>query len=141
MINFKSDTLSEGQKKKLRDLPIEKKIEVLKALQFQTPSLLDYLIQTHEEAIEARRNARAYTKAVKTWEKLIEVLKIARSLFAIRSPFGKKETEEPPFPSFFATHGRKPIAGKDYDPEGSLCQDDYEFLSGTGRYSDEVKPS
>lgn len=52
----------------------------------------------------------------------------------------ESEEAKPPFPSFFATHGRKPIAGKDYDPEGSLCQDDYEYLSGTGRYSDNVSP-
>lgn len=48
-------------------------------------------------------------------------------------------SEEGPFPSFFAIHGRKPIAGKDFDPEVGLCQDDYEYFSGTGRYSDEAK--
>jgi hypothetical protein len=44
------------------------------------------------------------------------------------------------FPSFKAFYGREPIAGKDYDPDGDMCQDDYEFLTGTGRYSDDVKP-
>jgi hypothetical protein len=52
----------------------------------------------------------------------------------------EEETPEGLFPSFFSQYGRKPIAGKDYDPDGSLCQDDYEYLSGSGRYSDHVTP-
>jgi len=44
------------------------------------------------------------------------------------------------YPSFFAQYGRKPIAGQDYDEHGFFCQDDYEYYTGTGRYSDEVKP-
>lgn len=41
-------------------------------------------------------------------------------------------------PSFKAQHGRQPIAGRDFNPEGSLCQDDHEYLTGTGHYSDDV---
>jgi hypothetical protein len=40
------------------------------------------------------------------------------------------------FPSFKAQCGRDPIPGKDFDPEGSLCQDDAEYFGGFGRYSD-----
>jgi hypothetical protein len=40
------------------------------------------------------------------------------------------------YPSFYAIHGRKPEAGRDYDPDGPLCQDDYEYYTGTGRYAD-----
>lgn len=36
-------------------------------------------------------------------------------------------------PGFKTLYGREPIAGKDYDPN-NLCQDDYEYLTGTGRY-------
>lgn len=42
------------------------------------------------------------------------------------------------YPSFKATHGRAPIAGQDYDPDKGLCQDEHEFLTGTGRYSDDA---
>ena len=42
------------------------------------------------------------------------------------------------FPSFKAFYDREPLAGKDYDPDGSMCQDDYEFFTGTGRYSDDA---
>src|SRR5262245_61898429 len=45
---------------------------------------------------------------------------------------------ETKYPSFKAQHGRLPIAGKDYEPDAAMCQDDYEYLSGTGRYSDEA---
>lgn len=41
------------------------------------------------------------------------------------------------YPSFFALNGRKPIAYVDYDPD-NLQQDDYEFYTGTGLYSDDV---
>lgn len=37
-------------------------------------------------------------------------------------------------PSFKAFHGRDAVAGVDYNP-GDLCQDDYEYFTGTGRYS------
>lgn len=40
------------------------------------------------------------------------------------------------YPSFKAIHGHDPIPGKDFDPDHDLCQDDYEYFSGTGRYSD-----
>jgi transcriptional regulator with XRE-family HTH domain len=33
--------------------------------------------------------------------------------------------------SFEADNGRKPLAGVDYDPDAPMCQDDYEYLSGT----------
>lgn len=39
------------------------------------------------------------------------------------------------FPSFFAIEHRKPIAGQDYNPD-NLCQDDHEYFTGTGRYTD-----
>lgn len=42
------------------------------------------------------------------------------------------------YPSFKAQHGRAPIAGQDYDPDATWCQDDYEYYTGTGRYSDDV---
>lgn len=45
---------------------------------------------------------------------------------------------EPRFPSFKALYSRSPIPGLDYDPEAGLCEDDYQFLSGTGQYSDEL---
>lgn len=37
-------------------------------------------------------------------------------------------------PSFEAVHGRKPVAGVDYDLEKGLCRDEYEYLTGRGRY-------
>ena len=39
------------------------------------------------------------------------------------------------YPSFKLQFGRPPVAGKDYDPNDVLCQDDYEYLTGTGRYT------
>lgn len=45
------------------------------------------------------------------------------------------------YPSFFAQYGRKPVAGQDYDENGDLCQDDYEYFTGTGQYSDRVAPA
>ena len=38
-------------------------------------------------------------------------------------------------PSFKAQYGRQPIVGVDYDPDG-MSQDEYEYLTGTGQYSD-----
>lgn len=35
---------------------------------------------------------------------------------------------------FKAVYGRDPIPGVDFDPNDSLCQDDYEYLTSTGRY-------
>lgn len=35
---------------------------------------------------------------------------------------------------FKAVYGRDPIPGVDFDPDDPLCQDDYEYFSGTGRY-------
>lgn len=49
--------------------------------------------------------------------------------------------EKPPYPSFRATTGRAPIAGKDYHPDNTMCQDDYEYYTGTGQYSDNVRPA
>jgi hypothetical protein len=43
--------------------------------------------------------------------------------------------EQEPYPSFQALHGREPIAGVDFDPDGFTCQDDYEYFTGTGRYT------
>ncbi len=40
------------------------------------------------------------------------------------------------YPSFFKNHGRHPVPGVDYDPEEGFCQDDYEYFTGTGQYSD-----
>ncbi len=41
-----------------------------------------------------------------------------------------------PYPSFKAIHGRAPIAGEDYNPDHDIQQDDYEYYTGTGPYSD-----
>ncbi len=30
--------------------------------------------------------------------------------------------------------GREPQPGVDFDPDGDMCQDDYEFFTSTGRY-------
>jgi hypothetical protein len=40
------------------------------------------------------------------------------------------------YPSFKALTGHAPVSGKDYNPNGDMCQDDYEYFTGTGRYSD-----
>lgn len=40
--------------------------------------------------------------------------------------------------SFNTITGRDPVAGKDFDANGDICQDDYEFLTGTGRYADDT---
>jgi len=42
------------------------------------------------------------------------------------------------YPSFRAINGRAPVAYVDFDPDNDFCQDDYEFFTGTGRYSDDV---
>lgn len=39
-----------------------------------------------------------------------------------------------PYPGFRTLHGRNPITGRDFNPDKGLCQDDYEYLTGTGRY-------
>lgn len=39
------------------------------------------------------------------------------------------------YPGFKLVHGREPIEGQDFDPNGHFCQEDYEFLTGTGRYT------
>jgi hypothetical protein len=44
-------------------------------------------------------------------------------------------------PSFFAVYGRKPVPGQDFDPDPAMCQDDYEFYTGTGRYTDYPDPN
>ncbi len=44
------------------------------------------------------------------------------------------------YPSFRAIYGREPVAGQDYDRDGEMCQDDYDFFAGIGQYSDDVKP-
>src|SRR5512143_3772628 len=36
---------------------------------------------------------------------------------------------------FAATFGRQPVAGEDYDADGELSQDDYEWLTSTGAYA------
>jgi hypothetical protein len=30
---------------------------------------------------------------------------------------------------------RPPVPGRDFDPDGSMCQDDYEYWTGTGQYA------
>lgn len=40
-------------------------------------------------------------------------------------------------PGFQAFHNRKPIPEQDYDPDDSLCQDDYNYLTGRPPYSNE----
>jgi len=51
---------------------------------------------------------------------------------------GKKEMPAAWFDipeSFREQTGRDAVAGVDFDPEKSMCRDDYEFFTGTGRYS------
>lgn len=43
--------------------------------------------------------------------------------------------EQEPYPSFEAQYGRKPEPGRDFDPDAGMCQDDYEYFTGTGRYT------
>ena len=43
------------------------------------------------------------------------------------------------YPSFFSNNLRKPVAGVDFDPDGVFDQDEYEYLTGTGRYTDNDK--
>jgi hypothetical protein len=40
------------------------------------------------------------------------------------------------FPSFLKSVGRKPVAGQDYDPDGSFEEEDAQYFDGFGRYSD-----
>ena len=47
-----------------------------------------------------------------------------------------EEEEEGLYPSFYANTGRRPIAGVDYNPHATMCQDDYEYFTGTGCYTD-----
>jgi hypothetical protein len=42
--------------------------------------------------------------------------------------------EDGSHPSFEAIHGRKPVAGQDYDTDAPMEQDEYEFFTGTGDY-------
>ena len=46
-------------------------------------------------------------------------------------------SDTPRYPSFQAQTGHAPVAGIDYDPDDTPCQDDYEFFTGTGRYTDD----
>lgn len=46
-------------------------------------------------------------------------------------------SDTPRYPSFQAQTGHAPAAGVDFDPDAALCQDDYEFFCGTGRYTDD----
>lgn len=41
------------------------------------------------------------------------------------------------YPGFELIHGRKPIAGQDYDAHAPVSQDDAEYLTGTGDYSND----
>lgn len=43
------------------------------------------------------------------------------------------------YPSFKALHGRQPEAGRDFDPDKDLCEDDHNYFAGVYPYSDEVK--
>jgi hypothetical protein len=55
----------------------------------------------------------------------------------------KKEKIKMAYPSFLLNTGRTPVAGKDFNPDKEMCQDDYEYYTGTGRYTnniDEVTP-
>ena len=49
------------------------------------------------------------------------------------------EMSNPAYPSFRACFNRSPIPGIDYDPD-NLSQDDYEYFTGTGQYSDAIIP-
>lgn len=42
------------------------------------------------------------------------------------------------YPSFKAIVGRDAQAGEDYDPDGAMCQDDYEYFNGTGAYTNDA---
>ena len=50
-------------------------------------------------------------------------------------------TDQQLYPSFKAIYGREPVAGRDYDQDGEMCQDDHDFFAGTGQYSDDVVPA
>lgn len=39
-------------------------------------------------------------------------------------------------PSFKALYARAAVPGRDYDRNAPMCQDDCEYFSGTGAYSD-----
>lgn len=62
-----------------------------------------------------------------------------RAKTARRSPEGKfvraDGTYEPRPKGFRETYQREPEAGRDYDPDGDICQDDYEFFTSIGRYT------
>lgn len=45
-----------------------------------------------------------------------------------------------PYASFYATYGRLPIPGVDYDPNAPMCEDDYHYFMGLGDYSNTTKP-
>jgi hypothetical protein len=47
------------------------------------------------------------------------------------------EVAEEKSPSFFAIYGHMPVAGQDYDPDAVISQDDYEFYTGTGHYTND----
>jgi len=48
-----------------------------------------------------------------------------------------EEESEEKSPSFFVIYGHMPIPGQDYDPDMVICQDDYEFYTGTGHYTND----
>jgi hypothetical protein len=37
--------------------------------------------------------------------------------------------------SFEARYGRKPVAGVDFDPDGPMCRDEHDYLTGEGIYA------
>ena len=41
--------------------------------------------------------------------------------------------------SFEEVYNRLPVSGADYDPNDTMCQDDYEYYTGAGAYA-EKKP-
>jgi hypothetical protein len=43
------------------------------------------------------------------------------------------------YPSFLLNTGHTPVAGKDFNPDKTMCQDDYEYLTGTGRYTNNIE--
>lgn len=57
----------------------------------------------------------------------------------VAAALGGRQQRTAALPSFFATNGFRPEPYVDYDPD-HMSQDDYEYITGTGLYSDGIKP-
>lgn len=63
-----------------------------------------------------------YTRLGFNVDRIIPRLTRPEPLFHVRGGFREQQ-------------GHEPVPGEDYDPGAELCQDDYEWLTSTGRYS------